>query len=238
MHCPECGFVNAEGANYCQKCGAFLGEPGRAAEGDTTEVYQVDETGELQPVDLEEVTGEGATLVIRSGGGRAGEAFNVAGERMTIGRSPDAEVFLDDVTVSRNHALLVRRRDGLYIDDLGSLNGTYVNRRRIESHKLAERRRAAGRQVQADVPGGAVSTEVTRDAPPRKEKALTIGAVCKQLEREFPDISISKIRYLEDQKLLDAAAHAGRLPALRGRPTSTACARSCACSATSSCRCG
>jgi DNA-binding transcriptional MerR regulator len=47
-----------------------------------------------------------------------------------------------------------------------------------------------------------VSTEVTHDAPPRKEKALTIGAVSKQLEREFPDISISKIRYLEDQKLL------------------------------------
>jgi DNA-binding transcriptional MerR regulator len=48
-----------------------------------------------------------------------------------------------------------------------------------------------------------VSTEVTQpEAPPRKGKALTIGAVCKQLEREFPDISISKIRYLEDQKLL------------------------------------
>jgi DNA-binding transcriptional MerR regulator len=47
-----------------------------------------------------------------------------------------------------------------------------------------------------------VSTEVRGEAPPRKEKALTIGAVCKQLEREFPDISISKIRYLEDQKLL------------------------------------
>jgi DNA-binding transcriptional MerR regulator len=47
-----------------------------------------------------------------------------------------------------------------------------------------------------------VSTEVQTGAPPRKEKALTIGAVCKQLEREFPDISISKIRYLEDQKLL------------------------------------
>jgi pSer/pThr/pTyr-binding forkhead associated (FHA) protein len=87
-------------------------------------------------VDLDTVTHEGATLVIRSGGGRSGEAFNVAGERMTIGRSPDAEVFLDDVTVSRNHALLVQRRDGLYIDDLGSLNGTYVNRRRIESHRL------------------------------------------------------------------------------------------------------
>ena len=137
MHCPECGFVNAEGANYCSKCGAFLAEAREGKQGDTTEVYQVGETGELTAVDLEEVTGEGATLVIRSGGGRAGEAFNIGGDRMTIGRSPDAEVFLDDVTVSRNHALLVRRRDGLYIDDLGSLNGTYVNRRRIESHLLA-----------------------------------------------------------------------------------------------------
>jgi hypothetical protein len=137
VHCPECGFVNAEGANYCQKCGAFLPEAAEK-EGDTTEVYAVAQSGELKPMDLEEVTGEGATLVIRSGGGRSGEAFPLGGERMTIGRSPEAEVFLDDVTVSRNHALLVRRRDGLYIDDLGSLNGTYVNRRRIESHKLQD----------------------------------------------------------------------------------------------------
>lgn len=135
MHCPECGFVNAEGANYCQKCGAFLGEPAGSG-GDTTEAYQVDEAGELHPVELDEVVEEGATLVIRAGGGRAGEVFPLTGERMMIGRSPDAEVFLDDVTVSRNHALLVRRRDGLYIDDLGSLNGTYVNRHRIESHRL------------------------------------------------------------------------------------------------------
>ena len=135
MHCPECGFANADGANYCQKCGAFLAGPA-SKEGDTTAAYQLDDTGELKPVDIEEVSGAGAKLAIRSGGGRAGEVFNVSGGRMTIGRSPDAEVFLDDVTVSRNHALLVRRRDGLYVDDLGSLNGTYVNRRRIESHKL------------------------------------------------------------------------------------------------------
>jgi pSer/pThr/pTyr-binding forkhead associated (FHA) protein len=137
VHCTECGFTNAEGSNYCQKCGAFLADAASApSKGDTTEVYKVDETGELKPVDLEQVAGEGAALVIRSGGGRSGETFNITGERLTIGRSPEAEVFLDDVTVSRNHALLVRRQDGLYIDDLGSLNGTYVNRRRIESHRL------------------------------------------------------------------------------------------------------
>ena len=137
MHCSECGFVNAEGANYCQKCGAFLADAAKG-EDDTTIAYQVGETGELKPVDVDKLAEEGATLVIRAGGGRSGETFEVAGERTRVGRSPDAEVFLDDVTVSRNHALLVRRRDGIYIDDLGSLNGTYVNRRRIESHKLVD----------------------------------------------------------------------------------------------------
>jgi pSer/pThr/pTyr-binding forkhead associated (FHA) protein len=136
LHCPECGFVNPEGANYCQKCGAYLARQ-EGEEDPTTMTYKVDETGEYQPVDIDQVVEQaGAALVIRSGGGRSGESFTIEGDRIGIGRSPDAEVFLDDVTVSRNHALMVRRQDGLYIDDLGSLNGTYVNRRRIESHKL------------------------------------------------------------------------------------------------------
>jgi pSer/pThr/pTyr-binding forkhead associated (FHA) protein len=138
VHCPECGFVNPEGANYCQKCGAYLGRP-EGADEPTTMTYKVDETGEYTPVDIEEeVEDAGAALVIRSGGGRAGESFQITGDRMSIGRTPDAGVFLDDVTVSRNHALLVRRQDGIYIDDLGSLNGSYVNRRRIESHLLVD----------------------------------------------------------------------------------------------------
>ena len=141
MHCPECGFVNVEGANYCQKCGAFLGDVTHEHQkdhDDTTAAWQLGESGELEALDPDQIAGAEATLVIRSGGGRSGETFLVKGDQMTIGRSPDAEVFLDDVTVSRNHALLVRRRDGVYIDDLGSLNGTYVNRRRIESHKLQD----------------------------------------------------------------------------------------------------
>jgi pSer/pThr/pTyr-binding forkhead associated (FHA) protein len=135
LHCSECGFVNPEVANYCQKCGANQARP--EGEDASTMAYKVGETGEYEPVDVEEeVDRAGAALVVRSGGGRAGESFTIDRDRMSIGRTPDAAVFLDDVTVSRNHALIVRRGDGLYIDDLGSLNGTYVNRRRIESHKL------------------------------------------------------------------------------------------------------
>ena len=140
IHCPECGFVNAEGANYCQRCGAFLGA--QTADGGAesqTATYRVDETGELVPVDVDEVVAhEGAALVIRAGGGRVGESFPLGAERMTIGRRPDSDVFLDDVTVSRDHALLVRRGGDYYLDDLGSLNGTYVNRQRIESHRLED----------------------------------------------------------------------------------------------------
>ena len=137
-HCPECGFGNAEGAHYCSKCGAFLGAKEAPTES-TTATYRVGDTGELIPVELEEVVAqEGAALVIRSGGGRVGESFPLQGERLTIGRRPDSDVFLDDVTVSRDHALLVTRQGGYFLDDLGSLNGTYINRRRIDSHKLAD----------------------------------------------------------------------------------------------------
>ena len=136
LHCPECGFVNPEGANYCQKCGALLeldgsGEP-------TTATYRIGETGDFIAVDVDEVAMNTAALVIRAGGGRAGESFPVDGERMTIGRRPDSSVFLDDITVSRDHALLVHRGSDWYIDDCGSLNGTYVNRERIDSRRLSD----------------------------------------------------------------------------------------------------
>jgi hypothetical protein len=141
LHCTECGFVNDEGANYCQRCGALLERTegtGGAGGDPVTATYRIDEAGELVPVELVQGTANGPALVIRVGGGRVGESFAVDRERMSIGRRPDAEVFLDDVTVSRDHALLIRRGEQWYLDDCGSLNGTYVNRSRIESQRLDE----------------------------------------------------------------------------------------------------
>ncbi len=138
-HCPECGFVVGEGSNYCPKCGAYLSVDQEHKDDVTTATYVIDEaTGELRPVDVFDVAADSGALVIRSGGGRVGQSFPLQGEQMTIGRSPEAEVFLDDVTVSREHAVLVRRSDAWFLEDSGSLNGTYVNRRRVESHKLED----------------------------------------------------------------------------------------------------
>jgi len=137
IHCPECGFVNAPGSNYCQKCGAYLATEVAGAE-PTTATYRIGETGEIEAIPADQVTAGGPALVIRSGGGRTGESFQLAGERMSIGRRPESDVFLDDVTVSRDHALLVHRGDGWFLDDCGSLNGTYVNRHRVESHRLED----------------------------------------------------------------------------------------------------
>ena len=132
VYCSECGFLNPEAANYCSRCGALL-EKGDAAS-EPTQSFSAEEV-EGHESDLLEGL-EGPALVVRSGGGRAGETFLPSGERTRIGRSPDCEIFLDDVTVSRNHAVLVERDGGFYVEDLGSLNGTFVNRHRIDNVRL------------------------------------------------------------------------------------------------------
>jgi hypothetical protein len=137
VYCPECGFQNPETANYCAKCGALLHKDEGGAE--TTMTFTPDEgDDDRSSVSLDDLGVKGPALVVRSGGGRAGETFHPEGERTTIGRSPDCEIFLDDVTVSRKHAVLVRGGDGFEIEDQGSLNGTFLNRKRIERARLSD----------------------------------------------------------------------------------------------------
>jgi hypothetical protein len=134
VYCQECGFQNPEAANYCSRCGALLNK-GEGGGGETTQTFT---PGEVADLVHEDFGLEGPALVVRAGGGRAGESFRPAGERTRIGRSPDCEIFLDDVTVSRNHAVLVQRDGAYWVEDQGSLNGTFVNRKRIDSAQLRE----------------------------------------------------------------------------------------------------
>ena len=132
VYCGECGFQNPEASNYCSRCGARLekGESGEQTMSITPEDMAEDPGAALQH------PGKGPALVVRAGGGRAGESFFPSDERTLIGRSPECDVFLDDVTVSRKHAELVRDGDTFTITDLGSLNGTFVNKKRIETAEL------------------------------------------------------------------------------------------------------
>jgi hypothetical protein len=134
IYCPECGFQNPEAANYCSKCGALLHAP---ESGEQTQTFSPEERDELLET-LGDIDVKGPALIVRSGGGRSGESFEPRGDRTTIGRSPDCGIFLDDVTVSRKHAVLVRDGDSWVIEDGGSLNGTFVNRKRVDRTALSD----------------------------------------------------------------------------------------------------
>jgi pSer/pThr/pTyr-binding forkhead associated (FHA) protein len=132
IYCPECGFQNLESANYCSRCGALLVTEEVDNPTETISLEELEEDGD----ELEELGVEGPTLVVRSGGGRAGEQFALERTQTTVGRTPDCDIFLDDVTVSRRHAIVARGAGAFTIEDLGSLNGTFLNRRRIEKADL------------------------------------------------------------------------------------------------------
>jgi hypothetical protein len=134
VYCPECGYNNPESAHFCAKCGAALVVPG---EGESTEAFTAPEVPDLDP--LEDLGLHGAALIVRSGGGRSGETFPLDASPTTIGRSPECAIFLDDVTVSRKHAVFTKEDgDRWRLEDQGSLNGTFVNRERVETAELSD----------------------------------------------------------------------------------------------------
>ncbi len=141
MFCSQCGQQVPEGANFCPACGAPVATPAEPAEAssgtdDTTsglELGALDPQHEVSDLpDLE--PGTGMLVVVR--GPNAGSRFLLDRERTNIGRHPDSDIFLDDVTVSRRHAIVSRSEEGMLVEDNGSLNGTYVNGDRVDERVL------------------------------------------------------------------------------------------------------
>lgn len=135
MFCPECGYHQSEAHRFCGRCGARLIVEGQGT-GEITGPLAVSD----QAAEAGRWTGpaiDGPTLAVRAGG-PPGAVFRLTEPAVAIGREPSSAVFLDDVTVSRRHAELEVGGRTALLRDLGSLNGTYVNRRRIEGDEALE----------------------------------------------------------------------------------------------------
>lgn len=137
MICPNCGKENPDKAPVCVDCGTDLTEKGQL---DRTMSFLLPNKAieEEKIVDLDKLVTEGPVLVVVKGR-NIGDTYPLIKKETLIGRDPISEIFLDDITVSRNHAKIVLGDDLAVISDVGSLNGTYVNRNRIEESRLADR---------------------------------------------------------------------------------------------------
>ncbi len=132
MYCTHCGRRNPEDAHFCANCGAVLKD-------DTTVSFTPTEPEDEPSEELEGPESElklGQALLVVKRGPNAGSKFLIDKDVTTVGRYPESDIFLDDVTVSRRHAEFYRQGERFTVRDVGSLNGTYVNRERIEESVL------------------------------------------------------------------------------------------------------
>jgi len=143
VFCTHCGQQNDEAAAFCSRCGTPLNRSRSATSGDQTSTLTLGGLGEDSGPDddaanlVVESLPPGTALVVVKRGPNAGSRFLLDEDLTSAGRHPDSDIFLDDVTVSRRHAEFLRTDDGFVVRDVGSLNGTYVNRERIEQVALA-----------------------------------------------------------------------------------------------------
>jgi predicted RNA-binding Zn-ribbon protein involved in translation (DUF1610 family) len=131
MVCPSCGVEVRAGMKFCGECGTRL-DPGQST------VSFAPSFGEEEVVQSGGGPVEGAALIeLDQVEGTAGRRMHdIDEEVVTVGRGQESSIFLDDVTVSRKHAEILRGERGFMIRDVGSLNGTYVNRVRVDSVDL------------------------------------------------------------------------------------------------------
>ena len=136
MYCTHCGHENPAGANFCGNCGRPLTTLGDT----TTGALRFDEAAEpVDPADAGVDTTElepGTALMVGVRGPNRGARFLLDRDVVTVGRHPDSDIFLDDITVSRRHAEFRRDAHRFWVHDVGSLNGTYVNGERAEDQLL------------------------------------------------------------------------------------------------------
>lgn len=144
VFCTACGTENLPGSHYCAQCGAAL--PVSSAGPDVTTTINTvgaasadsdsDFSAEAHQGAVDALTPGSALLVVKRGP-NAGSRFLLDQDVTSAGRHPDSDIFLDDVTVSRRHAEFRREGSGYTVHDVGSLNGTYVNRERIDAAPLS-----------------------------------------------------------------------------------------------------
>jgi pSer/pThr/pTyr-binding forkhead associated (FHA) protein len=135
VRCPRCGHENEGGANFCSSCAEPLGEE------DTTVALELLENRRSLEQEIGHVLDqlpEGLGMLVVRRGPNAGSTFVLEADTTNVGRHPESQIFLDDVTVSRQHALIQRNGDDYEIRDLESLNGTYVDHERIDRTVLTD----------------------------------------------------------------------------------------------------
>lgn len=147
MICPVCGKPVHPEDRFCASCGSSLVD-------DTGTGHEIDQTGAISSVSgpptgtgpaaplgtgIHRELPTGAALLVVHRGPSEGSEFLLPADAdvVGVGRSPESDVFLDDVTVSRRHAEFRRGADGWSVRDVGSLNGTYVNRVRVDDQRLS-----------------------------------------------------------------------------------------------------
>lgn len=182
MICTRCGQQNPDDSRFCSQCGAALTRSGESAVDSTSIISGNAFEDAAEPIDgtdgvdarqlaSMEALPAGSGLLVVKRGPNAGSRFLLDQDVTTAGRHPDSDIFLDDVTVSRRHAEFRRSGAEFTVSDVGSLNGTYLNRERIESATLA-----GGDEVQigkfrlvfltgSRVGGGASAEEGPRSQP-------------------------------------------------------------------------
>ncbi|OFW55933.1 MAG: hypothetical protein A2V52_03740 [Actinobacteria bacterium RBG_19FT_COMBO_54_7] len=138
MFCIKCGHGNPESGIFCARCGERLDK--QESQGESTiGLPAVEEESEegveftAPPASLQ----KGSAMLVIKKGPDAGMSFTISRDVISIGRHPESDIFLDDITVSRRHAELHLKEGDFSLKDTGSLNGTYLNHERIESVELA-----------------------------------------------------------------------------------------------------